>query len=59
MNVKFLESLVGKSVREAKSEIAQKGLSVEVYRYSDVSTVKAKENTVILFQRDFRVIYVK
>jgi hypothetical protein len=56
MNAKFLESLVGKTVREAKAEIARTAHEIEVYRSGDVITAQARPNTVILFQRDFRII---
>lgn len=59
MNAKFLESLKGKTVREAKAEIAQMGYEVEVYRNIEKEVIKSKENIIMLFERDGRVIHIK
>lgn len=58
MNAKFLESLIGKTVREAKIEIMRTDHEIELCPEGGAITAQARPNTIILFQRDNRVINV-
>jgi hypothetical protein len=58
VNAKFLESLIGKTVREARAEISRTEHEIEVCPEGGAISAQARHNTVILFQRDNRVINV-
>jgi DNA-binding MurR/RpiR family transcriptional regulator len=58
VNAKFLESLIGKTVREARAEIERTSHEIEVHRIESAITAQARPNTVILFHRDSRVVNV-